>query len=121
MPFVLPVFNLSVKINRASSGTAGPGDVVTVGNLAWGRRVNAAQPFASTTGFAAGTSPVLLLPPHTDIRDPFTASGADYVEVPSGSGRWYRVYYVDDIGKGFGNEHRAAMLVKQTIWPAPIP
>jgi len=74
----------------------------------------------------------LLLPALTDVRSGVVAAVPDFVEVPAGSGRWYQVYAVDDIGKGFANEHRIAVilavsaLVNPTayagiVWPVPIP
>lgn len=104
-------------------------------NLAWSKRVN--------TGLTAGSGPssaaaqsfmTLLLPAATDIRDNAGLVGAtgDIVEVPKGSGRWYGVIYVDDLGKGFANEHRGATILKiyekvnptefaGLAWPVPIP
>lgn len=54
----------------------------------------------------------LLLPPITDIRGMQDVSGfVDVVEVPQGTGRWYGVAVVDDVGKGYPNEHRTALLL----------
>lgn len=79
-------------------------------NLAWGRRVNV----ASSGGTSAPGVPImcmtLLLPKQADVRGPQDAVSSDMVECPAGSGRWYYVIAVDDIGKGFQNEHRAAMM-----------
>jgi len=73
----------------------------------------------------------LLCPKDTDIRDKTCAGGVpDLVEVPIGSGRWYYVFVVDDVGKGFANEYRFAVLGKVQSafgvanapdWPVPIP
>jgi len=73
----------------------------------------------------------LLCSAGTDIRDHHcTGNPIDMVEAPAGSGRWYVVYEVDDIAKGFANEYRWAALQKYTNfpvianmpdWPAPIP
>jgi hypothetical protein len=86
------------------------------------------------------TSPVwlcpmeLLLPPLTDIRTTDQLTGQTcVVEVPSGSLRFYQVTFVDDIAKGFANEHRFAILhrfntqltfidvgpVPVSFWPLP--
>jgi hypothetical protein len=57
------------------------------------------------------------------------------VEVPSGSGRYYVVVAVDDVGRGFLNEHRYALVLPYygyypviivngwaaPAWPTPIP
>jgi hypothetical protein len=72
---------------------------------------------------------ILLLPALTDVRpalptDPTDPSGgvtiSDQVEVPKGSGRIYVVLSADDIGKGFPNEHRAA-LIQMLTTPFPMP
>lgn len=66
----------------------------------------------------------LLLPKLTDIRGRFEVSPDpnDEVEVPQGSGRWYWVYFVDDYGKGFPNEHRFAYIEQiNSGWPIPTP
>lgn len=117
----LPVFNLTVNIWRNQSDVGvHPPDVVTLGNLAWGRRVNVPAVGAAD---AYGVM-TLLLPALTDIRDnPLSPANADFVEVPAGSGRIYGVIVVDDMGKGFANEHRAAVIQKTSgfPWPNPIP
>jgi hypothetical protein len=71
----------------------------------------------------------LLLPAHTDVRDPASSTGYDVVEVGAGSGRWYMVGYVDDVGRGFSNLHRMAYCIKVceasgfagVSWPTPLP
>jgi hypothetical protein len=130
MAFTLPDFNLAVDIYTGPFLTRVL-RVSVLGNLAWGRRV---APFAE---FYFGANPIaqqqmtLLLPPATDVRDIHCAGQCDLVEVPSGSGRWYVVGQVDDIGKGFPNEHRAAVVTKVSqlvdgaafaglFWPTPI-
>lgn len=62
-----------------------------------------------------------LLPKGADIRDAKAASGPDLVECPVGSGRFYDVTFVDDIGLGFTNEHRFAQLRGIPTWPTPFP
>lgn len=121
MPYTLPTFNLNVKINRFATGKVGPGNVLAVGNLAWGKRTAVPSNSGSGSSAATGTTLTLLLPAHTDIRDAFCVGGPDYVECPSGTGRWYQVVIMDDIGKGFANEHRAAVLQKSATWPVPVP
>lgn len=121
MPFNLPTFNLDVNIWRNASGPPAAPDVTVKGNLAWGRRVSSNQGIEDPQGEPFMT---LLLPPGTDIRSSRTASGFDWVEAPAGTGRLYKTLGVDDIGKGFSNEHRAAILVATSnfgVWPSPIP
>jgi len=131
MAFSLPNFNLLcdvytgpwlAKVLRIS-------DVPC--NLALGRRVQ--QPGATFTTFEFGAAaPSVLLPPRTDVRDFSCVTGYDVLEVPKGTGRWYAVMQVDDVGRGFANEYRIAFPVKAvqavdatefagSFWPTPIP
>jgi len=127
MSFSVPTFNLDVNIWRHSSSVSSPPDVVARGNLAWGRRI---APATGGTGNFGITSMTLLIPMRTDIRQGTltTSTVGDYVEVPAGTGRYYGVVFVDDIGRGFPNEHRAALLVSAMnlgsvllYWPTPYP
>jgi hypothetical protein len=128
MAYVLPTFNLTINVWHYATyfgnfPTVIPTpDFTVAANLALGRRIN--QAFNQNMW--------LLLPPLTDIRDgiknvPLTPHG-DYVEVPAGSGRYYAVLEVDDIGKGFANEHRCAVIEFNKTsfptlpdWPEPYP
>lgn len=58
---------------------------------------------------------LLLLPALTDVRDVWNGAGADMVEVPLGSGCYYIVHAVGEVGKGFDNEHRCAYLARFVI------
>jgi hypothetical protein len=131
MAFRLPTFNLTADIYQlgGTGGTYGIPNVVTVCNLTPGRRTLEAKPV-----LAGQPTPAifmeLLLPKLTDIRANFNGAMPDIVEVPSGSKRFYQVVGVDDIGKGFLNEHRLAMLLYQNAgnatliggpFPAPVP
>jgi len=91
------------------------------------------QPATGEYGtYWGAAAPNLLLPAGTDIRDPYCGGVGDLVEVPEGTGRWYVVILVDDVGKGFDNEYRLAAITKVSssvyvndfgfmIWPSPIP
>jgi hypothetical protein len=120
MAYSVPTFPLSVNVWRFGNPTSNPPDLVTVGNLALGRRVTTqwwnwgSQTFPSLFN-------VLLVPASTDVRGWNDAVGRDTVECPAGSRRYYTVEWVDDSGKGFANEHRVAVLSQQSPWPAPIP
>jgi hypothetical protein len=132
MAFTVPDFNLTCDLY------SGPyvGRVLRIGslpcNLAMGRRVQ--QLFVEYSNSTAGpAAPSLLVPAGTDARDPSTGQvDLDIVEVPAGSGRWYGIMCVDDVGKGFGNEYRLLAMTKiyQALdttkyaglhWPVPIP
>lgn len=76
----------------------------------------------STTEPTWQVGTTILMPKDTDVRDHWHAGARpDLVEVPSGSGRYYFVHYVDDVAKGFANEYRIAYLGKTGDWPTPIP
>jgi hypothetical protein len=114
--YTLPVFNLLCNIDvNAFGGVPGPQPgpfriSLCPCNLAWGRRVTAMSTGGTGDAGVIVVTTQLLLPPLTDVRGPQDTVAADEVEVPAGSGRVYRVVAVDDIGKGFGNEHRVAVL-----------
>lgn len=55
----------------------------------------------------------LLLPRNSDIRGQNSLGGPDTIVVPTASNRRYNVLWVDDVAKGFGNEHRIAVLQQQ--------
>jgi len=131
MAFTVPTFNLTFDLYTGPYLTrvyrSSP-----IGNLAWGRRISSYIGDWDTDAVAGRNIMTLLLPPGTDIRDQSCSPHADVLELPAGSGRWYLSQSVDDIGKGFDNEHRAALIVKiyeglnptayaGLIWPTPIP
>lgn len=120
MAFTQPVYNL--LCNVFDSGTvSGPREVDLECNLAWGRRVNVASTGGTDIVGVPLVTMTLLVPAGSDVRGPQNPEGADNVECPAGSGRFYTVGFVDDIGKGFDNEHRAATLLQLPPWPTPIP
>ncbi len=68
-----------------------------------------------------GVLMLLLVAKGTDIRDgTYGVGNEDTVEVPAGTGRYYRVQNVDDVAKGFVNEYRAAAILRITN-PLPLP
>ena len=124
--YTLPTFNLGVNIWRIATTVppVGPPDVTALGNLSPGKRSTLAAISGSDvpTGFDVFMMMYLLLPAGTDIRGgPQVDPAQDLVEVPAGSGRYYVVEYVDDVAKGFPNEHRFAVIFAANPWPEPIP
>lgn len=131
MAFTLPTFNLTCNIHTVAGGV----NVFRLSsdcNLAMGRRTANPNGTVEQDGGLFGLLPILLLPVGTDVRDSSCGGEMDIVEVPAGTGRWYQVIAVDDVGKGFPNEHRLATLGKTwgfagngsglTLpWPTPIP
>jgi len=90
-------------------------------NLAYGKRVSLSG--FPTTFFNPNVAypSQLLLPKLTDVRGPQNGTGPDVIEVPAGSGRWYGVLRVEDLGKGYSNEHRMCLIQPVGTWPTPIP
>lgn len=123
MAFVLPTFNITVDIY--SAGLPPPAGPPRVTAIAAQLRAPAANNIVIVSVASANSAMVLLLAPGTDIRDGFNTpiNSSDWVEAPAGTGRFYRVVFVDDIGRGFPNEHRFAVLQKVlgVPWPTPIP
>jgi hypothetical protein len=130
VPYVIPSFNLFCNIwsypayvhvpPAPAPGTARV--LLQPCALVYGKRTNGAT---AQAGIEFGFSTFfmnLLLPALTDIRGPQDTVGPDLVEVPAGSGRFYAAFGVDDIGKGWPNEHRtAALSVIDSSWTAPYP
>lgn len=116
MSFSVPTFNLTCAIHTFGIPIA---RLFSPCNLAMGRRQLTVG--ASGTGVVGvpGFVMTLLLPALTDIRSALSVTGPDRVQVPLGSGRFYDVFVVDDMGKGFANEHRVALLV-QVTQPTPL-
>jgi hypothetical protein len=126
VPYEVPTFNLFCDIYTSEAFVL-PRLTNVMCNLALGRRTGlptvGPDPISHASSFPGSMS--LLLPALTDIRMVLCLTGADNVEVPSGSGRFYRVMFVDDAGKGFSNEHRVAVISAVAppmgVWPTPIP
>lgn len=130
--FAVPNFNLTANVwhNPGIDPSAyPPPDATVICNLANGRVshvLNSQQRLPAQSQLAASAS--ILFPKLTDLRDASLVPNPDVVEVPSGSGRFYWVAFVDDIAKGFANEHRWAVCPKVWTngffnyrWPTPMP
>lgn len=132
MGYSVPTFNLTCDIYTGPWVTKAL-RLSSDCNLAMGRRVTFYHDNLDNQLECYGNIPNLLLPAGTDIRDTSCGHNFDIVEVPAGSGRWYEVMCVDDVGKGFDNEYRLATLGKAfdnnngdgnylgLFWPTPIP
>jgi hypothetical protein len=131
MAFTVPTFNLLCNVYTGPwvSKVLRIPDLPC--NLAIGRRVQQEIQAFGPGAFGA-SSPCLLVPALTDIRDLSCVDVSDIIECPSGSGRWYGVTIVDDMAKGFSNEYRLVGLTKAcnnnsdvefagVYWPVPIP
>jgi len=128
MGFKLPTFNLKCNISQPDVV-----DVVAIPDepyriydqecqLTYGRRVQVSSTGGTTEVGVLTLTMNLLLPKGADVRGPQDKVTFDMVEVPAGSGRWYQVVGVDDIGKGFDNEHRtASIFALKRSWTPPYP
>lgn len=128
MAFRLPTFNLRCVITQPdvpltpAIPTAPYRIVDQLCQLTYGRRAQVVSTGGTTTAGVLVLSMNLLLPKLIDVRGPQDTVSWDMVEVPAGSGRWYQVVAVDDIGKGFSNEHRSASIFALAGgWTAPYP
>jgi hypothetical protein len=130
--FAMPNFNLLAGIwhdPKPNPHLYGPPDATSPVNLANGRVshvLNSQELTLGSSTLLASSS--ALFPAGTDVRDISVTGNPDAVEIPLGSGRFYWAAFVDDIAKGFVNEHRWAILPKIVIgkywtyrWPHPIP
>lgn len=114
MAFSPPTFNVAVSIWRTNGvgGVYAAPALAVMGNVSQGRRV--LSPLARSAGIPAPYLPTeLLLPARTDIRGLWNGVVQDLVEVPAGTKRFYTVMQVDDVGRGFANEYRLAILLYQ--------
>lgn len=131
MSFRIPSFPLAVDVYTGPWLTRAFREQVQ-GNLCIGRRSQDFPDFNDISANVYTGTMFLLLPPGTDVRDMNQNIPAnDVLEVPSGSGRWYAVALVDDVAKGFDNEHRYALINKISArvnatdfaglyWPTPL-
>lgn len=131
--FALPVFNLPCNVwHKPSSHMTGlgPPSAAVFCNLANGRVSHLPGWVPRNPGIPPMTyQSSALFPIGTDIRDSSVEVNPDVVEIPAGTGRFYWVVYCDDIGKGFRNEHRWAVIQKvyqygifaAYRWPSPMP
>jgi hypothetical protein len=110
----VPRFNLLANIwyNGALFPTLALPDLVVPCQLVQGERVTATTLTANV---------FLLVPARTNIHWARGFTGNDGVECPAGSGMFYRVYFVCDVGRGFTNEYREAFLQVQAPIPVPLP
>lgn len=128
MAYRLPTFNLVCNISNPNDADPSQPPVPPfriegqVCQLTYGRRVQVASTGGTGEVGVLVLTMNLLLPALTDIRGPQDLFGYDVVEVPAESGRWYRVFGVDDIGKNFANEHRTASIYALPgTWAHPYP
>ena len=130
MAHKLPDFNLSANIwwdtlTNPLWWTLAP-DVISPCALVFG---GWHTPVSGPPTIYPGTQQVmwrcLYLPKGTDIRNRQQGGQRNSeCEVPAGSGRWYYVWDVDDVGKGHANEFRLAYMfpvLRPAPWPTPMP
>lgn len=122
MAYTLPQFNLACNIG---SGAVPAFFIPRISGqscaLVYGKRVS--EMTEVTTGTVATLIMHILFPAGTDVRGREVVGGAsDLIECPAGTGRWYTVASVDDIGKGWPNEHRTAEVrAFPSSWTPPYP
>jgi hypothetical protein len=132
MAFAVPTFNLTAAIWTGPYKTKIHRFDVRC-NLAFGRRIQ--QPVVDDLDAYSITGTLqmaLLFPALTDLHDFNSGHDNDVIECPIGTGRWYGLIAYDDVGKGFSNEYRLAVVSKISeavnpteypglLWPTPTP
>jgi hypothetical protein len=116
--FRLPTLNLTANVwhNSGVVPPAGAPDIAGMAcQLAWDHSGDIATPPAAQKHFMK-----MRVPPRSDLRDANSSTGPDVVEIPAGTARYYAVQLVDDVGRGFPNEFRQA-LVTLAAHPTPLP
>jgi hypothetical protein len=127
MPFTLPNFNLTANIWRNGINVLNPPAVITPCYLSLGRRVLSGPDSTTFSNPTGGVGIDMLyrnmgVPALTDVRPAWTTGGPDTVEVPAGSGVYYKAQDVADMAKGHANEYRFCWLVWNQFLPAaPLP
>jgi hypothetical protein len=119
MAFRVPTFNLTANIWRGNPVPPPVGAPALAGvpcQLAWD--VAADVTFVSGLNFRHVMK--VRFPAGTDVRGVLSATNQDLAEVPAGSGRFYTLWNVDDVGKGFPNEYRQALALP-AAQPTPLP
>src|SRR5881397_779005 len=101
--FVLPQFPLTMGIYRMAYPYVFSARIFASNASCQLRNWGSQSKSLTGNFFSPGLDPgqaAVLTPPGTDLRDISCGAGADLLEVPAGSGRWYIVGYVDDVAKG---------------------
>jgi len=112
LPYVLPNFNVTANIWRASSSTSDPPDVVSDAQLYLTSRVWVASSILAP-GDAVPTV-VLRVPKGTDLQ------AGDTIECDAGDGHFYSCIWTERMHLGFANEYFIGLL-EQFGTPPPPP
>jgi hypothetical protein len=120
----IPLFPMTANVWRNASAIPGPPDLVVQCQLHVPTAGRAA--YGSTPTLIAGTLfRSIYVPKGTDLRPIWPSSLPDVIECPAGTGRFYHVWDLDDVAKGFPNEFRCASVIVYFgiagSWPTPIP
>ena len=118
-PPKIPTFNLTINVWYNYAGLfpiVAPPTIVTLASLSPGDRVLGLITAGNFMQF-------LSVPALTDLQwnRPGGGSAKDVIELVPLSGRYFHVEYVCDVGKGFANEYRLAVISDILPVPTPIP
>ena len=124
MSFSVPTFNLATNIWHAPIIPPAAPSLMVTANLQYARH-DKVEIFNGQDGSIM----YLLVPKLTDIRGLWEGIESDVIECPAGSSRFYYILQVDDVGKGFPNEYRIAIMEQVTDpfgafgipFPIPLP
>lgn len=123
MAYRPPVFNLLADVYAHTEYPSGTPRLTDV-EAQW-RGVGKPTSVYSATAYDYFSVPTeILLPKGTDIRSIWEEATNLYDVIKlyvDGGTLPFRVFDVYDVGKGFTNEYRVAVVVKLRPWPKPIP
>lgn len=126
MSFHVPSFPLLCHI-YGGQGLGPPlPKAVTQANVRCQLQMPRGERFLQTTSQGTVVIMRVLLPKGTDVRaQTIDNPNPDALEIPAGTGRFYKVLAVEDVARGFPNEARAAIIAPNPQlhgwWPFPLP
>jgi hypothetical protein len=118
MAFRIPQFNLSCNIWH--NPTIPPMGLPDLPNVPCQLTVDGHLIGTFAGGFLPILMPLIKVQAGTDVRMAGMTGGGDAIECPAGSARYYHVWTVEDVAKGFPNEYRLALVTMQAP-PTPLP
>lgn len=121
--YKLPTFNLMLNYWNSFISVIPPTIPPTL-TVKCQLRMSRAAAVAGVAGSSSGPGPIMFInvPPFTPIQGGMGLGShvSTLIECPAGTGRYYRVLWVDDVAKGFNNEYRVCCVFANKA-PNPIP
>jgi len=124
MAFQPPTFNLTADIYSDGDYPSNPPRVVGA-DCQWRTIAKMHSSSFQVVGYPLRVQTEILFPIGTDVRFNVDSLGTIFqdtidLQVPGGSLPFF-VEFVYDVGKGFSNEYRVALVIPRFPWPQPQP